>query len=188
MKKLLLALLAIVPLKIFGQTTITPPQVVSVTNPPALSGPIVDAVQFISASSSNWFTVPYAIVSSDENKLGAGVAVGYKVNDFLAPVLRLDYFDGQVWMPSLSMQLQAPIKLFGRLTAIPFAFAGVATPLSGKGNNNGTAQSILGGGLAVRLDAFGSAWFWQHTDLVLDVESWSGFSGQQIRVGPLIKF
>ena len=150
-------------------------------------GPAGRALDFLSSGSTNWLLAPYAILSSD-NKSGMGLAAGYRLNDFVIPTLRLDYFDGTVWMPSASLQLQAPLTLGGKFTCIPFGFAGVATPIAGKGSLNGTAQSIIGAGIAIRLDVLGSGTFWQHLDLVADVEHWSGFTGQQDRFGFLWKF
>jgi hypothetical protein len=69
------------------------------------------------------------------------------------------------------------------VTFIPFAFAGIATPIAGKGADNGTAVGIFGVGGAIRTDFIpGSSW-WKPQDLIFDVEKWSGFQGTQYRFG-----
>lgn len=148
----------------------------------ATNNPIVDSpiFQFLSQSSTNWFVAPYGIATTTGNKYGAGIAVGYKLSDYVAPVMRLDDIDGTLWMPSASLQLQVPIIIMGKVTVIPFSFAGIATPLAGAGNLNGSAVGIFGAGAAFRLSS--------RFDVVGDVEKWSNFPGQQIRFGFLYKF
>lgn len=155
-----------------GQTTNTN------TNP-IISGPALVALDFLSQG-SNYMAVAYGTMSDKADKFGGGVALGYKVNDFLAPTLRLDYYDGKVWMPSASLQLQAPITILGKLTVIPFAISGIATPISGKGSSDGSAVGIFGAGMAVKLSS--------SFDLIGDCEKWTGFTGYQFRFGALYKF
>lgn len=149
------------------------------TGNPFLSGPATQILDFLSTG-SNWMAVAYGTSSDKFDKFGAGVALGYKATDFLVPTLRLDYYDGSVWMPSASVQLQAPIKLFGKVTVIPFAVSGIATPISGRGTGNGSAVGIFGAGLAAQVSS--------HFDVIADAEKWTGFSGYQIRFGALYKF
>lgn len=156
-----------------GPTSTNPP------SPPLLSGPVWTALSFGSGASTNWGFAAYGIASSAGDKYGAGLAGMYKLNDFVVPTLRLDYYDGRVWMPSASLNLQTPVTLFGKLTAIPFAFTGLATPLSGKGGSDNTAVGIAGLGMAVRIV--------DHFDIVADVEKWSGFKNEQIRFGIVYK-
>lgn len=155
------------------------------TNPipaPAISGPGWDAIQFL-GSGSNWLVAPYMIYSTGSKSAGGGIGVGYKVSDFVVPTLRLDYLEGGLYMPSASLQLQAPLKLLGKVTLIPFAFAGLATPISGKGKDNGSAVGIFGIGGAIRTDFIGSDKWWKPQDVIFDFEKWSGFSGSQYRLG-----
>ncbi|HSM84600.1 MAG TPA: hypothetical protein VLT16_00555 [Candidatus Limnocylindrales bacterium] len=145
---------------------------------PVLSGPATQVIDFLTTG-SNWMVAPYGIVTTD-SKFGGGIAFGYKLSDFVVPTMRLDYLEGQLWMPSASLQLQAPLTIMGKITAIPFTFAGIATPISGAGNNNGSAVGIFGAGAAIRLSS--------KVDVVGDYEKWSGFKGGQIRFGILYKF
>lgn len=146
---------------------------------PFVSGPALVALDFLSQG-SNWMAVAYGTSSDKFDKFGAGVALGYKANNFLAPTLRLDYYDGKVWMPSASLQLQAPLTIMGKLTVIPFAISGIATPIAGKGSSDGSAVGIFGAGMAVQLG--------KKFDLIADAEKWTGFQGYQFRFGALYKF
>lgn len=143
-----------------------------------IGGPASSLLDFL-GTGSNWMIAPYGIVSTDQ-KFGGGVAVGYKISNFVVPTMRLDYFDGQVWMPSASLQLQAPLTILGKVTVVPFAFGGLATPIAGKGASNGSAVGIFGAGAAVRISS--------KFDIVADYEKWSGFKGAQMRFGILYKF
>ena len=148
------------------------------TNTPVLTGAGAELIQFL-GTASNIMVAPYGTYSS-EGKGGGGIALAYEVGNFIAPMLRFDYLDKEITMPSASVQLPAPITIAGKLTVIPFGFTGVATPLSGKGNDNGSVQGIFGAGLAVRVTS--------HLDIVFDVEKWTGFTGQQYRGGILYRF
>lgn len=146
---------------------------------PFLSGPVVTVLDFLSQG-SNWITVAYGTMNDKATKFGGGVAIGYKVSDFVAPTLRLDYYDGRVFMPSASLQLQVPFKLLGKLTVIPFAISGIATPLTGKGGSDGSAVGIFGAGVAVE--------FTQKFGAIGDAEKWTGFEGYQFRLGAFYKW
>lgn len=147
--------------------------------PPLFSGPASTIWEFLTTS-SNLMVVPFATIQSDMKKFGGGVAGMYRLSDFVGTGLRLDYWGGEVWMPSLNLQLQAPLTLFGKLTVIPFGLTAIAVPISGKGYDNGSTVGIIGAGLAVRLSA--------KLDAVFDIEKWSSFAKQQVRVGFLYKF
>lgn len=195
--------IAIIMLALAGNaaTTFTTNVVVTTTvatdtnpAPPVLSGPAWDAIQFL-GSGSNWMIAPYGIFSTGsrtsgsdwvagKHSIGAGIGVGYKVSEFVVPTMRLDYLDGELWMPSASLQLQAPIKLLNKVTLIPFVFGGLATPIAGKGKDNGTAIGIYGAGAAVRLDFISkSTSKWVPIDVIADFEKWGGFDGSQYRFG-----
>jgi hypothetical protein len=178
----LTALLAILSLPaLAADITNSPPEAAAATNAAAtdlFGGPITNVWNFL-AQGSNFMIAPYGIVSTD-GKTGGGLAIAYKLSDFVVPTMRLDYYDHEVWMPSASLQLQAPLTLAGKLTVIPFAFSGIATAVAGRGAENGTVVGIFGAGGAVRLSTT--------VDLVADYEHWTGFKGDQIRFGVLFKF
>lgn len=147
-----------------------------------ISGPAAEAFDFITtAGVSNWMVAPYGIYDSGSKEFGGGIAVAYKLSDFVVPTLRMDYLHSEIWMPSADLQLQVPLTIAGKWKAYPFVFAGIATPVSGQHDDNGTAVGMFGAGLAIRLS--------NRFDLVGDVESWQGasFSGLQYRFGILFK-
>ena len=152
------------------------------TNNPILSGPGVDAFNFLSASASNWIIAPYGIASWDGKSFGGGLGVGYRITDMVVPTMRIDavksHDDFTVWMPQANLQLQLPIRIMNTVTVVPFTFGGIATPVAGKHNQNGDVVGVLGVGGAIRL---GTQW-----DLLADVEVWNGagFNAEkQIRFG-----
>lgn len=147
-----------------------------------VSGPIVDAIRFASSEgATNWMATAFGTMSTGEDvKTGFGLAALYKLNDFVAPMLRFDYYDDRIFNVSANLNLQAPITLFGKLTAIPFAFSGISTPLTGKNNDDMTLQGMFGIGLAIPIG--------KKVDFVFDVEKWTSYADEQIRFGFLYKF
>lgn len=147
-----------------------------------LGEPADKIIQFLSVG-SNWMVAPYGIIGHDaegNSTAGGGIGAFYKLNEYAATGLRLDYLDGSLWMPSANFQLQLPLKLAGKIEVIPFAITGIASPLSGKGADNGSAVGIFGAGLAARIS--------KHWDIVYDIEKWTSFQGAQHRFGALYKF
>jgi hypothetical protein len=155
------------------------------TNAPVIAGPGWDAFQFLTSGASNWMVAAYGIWDSGSEQAGFGLGAGYRVNDFIVPTMRLDFLptaEGgtEIWMPSASIQLQAPVRLMGKLDLVPFGFAGIATCVSGRDEDNGAPVGIFGLGGAVRIG--------RHFDVIGDYEIWSGFAGSQYRLGVLYKF
>lgn len=131
-------------------------------------------------SGSNFMVASYGITSSDFRKFGGGVAIAYKLSEYVAPVVRLDVYDHSLFMPSGSMQLQVPIAFGAKLKVIPFAFSGLATPLSGRHAGGSDLIGIFGTGAAIQIS--------QKWDIIGDYERWTGGLGDQIRFGALYKF
>ncbi|MDE2099096.1 MAG: hypothetical protein KGL39_17715 [Patescibacteria group bacterium] len=172
-----------------GAQTATNPAPVTVTN--ALPAGAASTLWDFLTTGSNYWVAPYSTMSTGDRTFGGGIAIGYRASAIINPVVRLDYFGGHFWMPSLTAQLQPPQSLMGKIPIIPFAIAGGATPISGAGGGNGQFVSILGAGAALRLDWVGSGSFWQHTDLAVDYEKWLGLPSaqqNQIRFGLVYKF
>lgn len=149
-----------------------------------ISGPAADAWNFITTEGvTNWMVAPFGIYSTTSKEAGGGLALGYKLSDFVVPILRIDYIGKEFWMPSANLQLQMPVTILGKVTVVPFTFAGVATTISGGGDQNGAAVGMLGIGGALRLSS--------KFDLVGDYEIWNGGpfkTDSQIRFGVLYKF
>lgn len=177
MKKLILA--TVLALLTFASSAQT-----NTNNAPVISGPAADAWAFITtAGVTNWMIAPYAIYSTTSKEFGGGLGVGYRLSDFVVPTLRVDYLNKEIWMPSANLQLQVPVTILGKVTVIPFTFAGVATTVSGGGTDNGAAVGMLGVGGAIRLST--------HFDVIGDYELWNGGpfrSDNQIRFGFVWKF
>ncbi len=162
-------------------TSSTPP---TNTQPAVITGPVADALKFITTSgASNWVVAPYLIYDDGNREFGAGIGLGYQLSQYFVPTLRCDYLNKEIWMPSASMQLQAPVTIMGKLTATPFVFGGMATPLSGQEDENGSLVGIYGVGMSITLKK-------DRLYLLGDVEQWNGakFTGRQYRAGLGIKF
>lgn len=179
MKKFLALLGVMLAITVNAQTN-TPPEVSTNAPPPSIPELPGIFLNFLSNTASNWYVVPYGIYSSDTETFGAGIGVGYAITPNVVTVLRMDYLNDEIWMPSGSVQLQAPIRLMDQFQVTPFAFAGIATPLSGRGDDNRTAAGIAGAGFGAK--------FSKHVGLVYDIEYWSNFTGPQHRFGVLFKF
>lgn len=175
MKKLFLVLLlSVLPVLGFSQTN-TPPEPA-----PIVSGEWTNIINFIS-SGSNWMVAPYAIYDVTSKDVGGGVGAFYLLSPLAAVGMRVDYINKEFWMASGDIQIQLPITLFGKFTAVPFGFVGLATPLSGAGDENGTAQAIYGTGLAVRVSKI--------IDVAADWERWTARSSHdQVRAAVVFRF
>lgn len=133
-------------------------------------------IDYVTAG-SNYFAVPFATYSIGDHSFGGGVAIGYKITDVVAPMVRFEEFAKDWWNVSAQATLQPPRQLFGKFPVIPFAVAGVGTPMSG--DESGKLISIVGGGLVFNLDFFGDAWLLKHSWLAADYEYWAGMPDRQ---------
>jgi len=190
MKKLLALIGVMLAITVNAQNPPTPPVIpeiqplsvdVETNTVPTLPEHVNTFLQFLSASSTNWYVCTYGIYVSDNKSFGGGLAAAYSLSPYVLSVLRVDYLNDSFWMPSGSLQLQLPIKLMGKLNVTPFAFAGIATLLGGNGDQEtGSAVGIGGAGLATRVN--------DHLGIVYDIEMWSRFNGAQHRFGLYWKF
>lgn len=120
------------------------------TNAPIFSGPLVNL--WDAAKMTNVITIGFGEMNLDDtSKFGGGLAVGYRINDYLVPFVRIGYIDKNVTTVSATAQLQLPVTLFGKVTAIPLTYAGTGTSVSGKGGRNGDVVGILGAGAGIRI-------------------------------------
>lgn len=154
------------------------------TSPPLLYSPIVDYL-----SRSNVLFASYGIYDTTSHKGGGGVALAYGLSEFVVPTIRFDYINGSIWNPSMSIQLQVPVTVLGRLHITPLAFDGIATVFSGKGKHNFEPENIAGIGLAIGFGNKNSPFF-VPKGIVADYERWTGagFNDNQIRVGSYWRF
>lgn len=167
-----------------------------VTTPPSVGSTLQS---WATEGITNSYWVPYGIYAPGLNhRYGWGIAAQYPISQYILAGPRLDYVDGNFWMPSGNATLQLPIKVTSFLTITPMTYAGVGVPLSGAqiGNftvpgskpkdNDGNATAILGAGLSIHLYT-GTGWF-KDAGLIGDVESWSNFPKQQYRLGVALHF
>jgi hypothetical protein len=123
---------------------------------PFLSGPFVDIINTL-GTATNWGVATFGIYEPASNghkaAAGAGAVFLYNINTYMAAGIGIDWMNNQVTMPSGQFQLQAPLHLGGTngVTVTPFAFTGVATPVSGMGSDNGTVVGLFGAGLDVKI-------------------------------------
>ena len=136
---------------------------------------------------TNYFGGAYGTVNYKLNTVGGGAFVGYRATDFIAPIARIDYWGGRLYTMSLNVELQPPRSLMGKIPVVPFALAGVETPLQG----DASTDAMVGAGAAIKLDFLGSGWLPTHLDIVADYEMHFGLptdQQHQIRLGFLLKF
>ena len=160
-------------------------------SPPAVQTPVAGQAAatatppgvVLTNTPSTWAAVAYGITSlgGGQKHYGGGIAGVHEVTPSLSAVARFDYYNGTIWMPSMSLQLQTPVKFtIGGLQVgtLPFAFTGIATALGQPGT---AAVSISGAGLAVRLG--------KNFDILGDIERWSApFNETQLRLGIAWRF
>lgn len=165
-----------------AQTNLPPtPPAVTTNTVPSLPEHVNTWLNFLSNTGTNWLVAPYIIyVSDDIDSYGGGIAAMYSLNQYALTGLRMDYVNDELWMPSINVTLQLPIKVANKITVAPFAISGLATPLGGRGDDNGDAVGIFGAGLAVQVS--------KKVGLVYDAEQWTSFSGTQHRFGVYWKF
>jgi hypothetical protein len=153
--------------------------VLAQTNAPVASSPIFE---FLSTG-TNWYAGTYGIYDTTSKQWGGGIGAGYKLSEFVVPIVRLDYIGSQIWVPSGSLQLQVPVTLFGKFTVVPFVFPGIATSLNNyNSGNNGDAVGIFGSGVMLRIPS--TKWY-VPSDVIADYERWTGgpFKDNQFRLG-----
>lgn len=141
----------------------------------------------ILTTGSNYWAAPFGTYSIKDHSVGGGIAIGYRATEFINPLFRVDYFNHALYTASLDAQLQLPQKLLGKFPVVPFALAGIETPISG----NASTDPMFGGGLAFKLQFAGSGKFWQNSDIVGDYELHTGLpevQKRQLRFGWLFKF
>lgn len=120
----------------------------SVTAYGSSTNPVNAITEFLSNATSNIIVVPYGIASTDFKKFGGGVALGYELSQNVVPFIRIENYNGDFFMPSGTIQLQAPIK-FGSFVLVPLVYTGVAVPLGS--HSTDPVVGIVGTGGAIRL-------------------------------------
>lgn len=175
----LLVLFSFAPARARAQTA---PPVPELPGGGATPGAILSSPIFaFLTQGSNWMIGTYTTFDTTSHSFGGGIGAGYKISEFVVPVMRLDYINGGAWLPSGSLQLQVPVKILGKLEVVPFTFSGVATSLNH--GNDGDVVGIFGIGASVHLPA-SDKWYVPYS-VLCDYERWTGggFNNNQIRFG-----
>ena len=144
---------------------------------PVLDGPLYQAFSYLTTG-TNWMVAPYGLWDTTTKTAGGGIAAVLRVNDWSGTMMRLDYWDHQLWMGSASFQVQPPMTLLGKMPVVPFAFTGLTLPMGGWGDKNGGSLGIFGAGLAYKVST--------KFDVLVDYEIVG--ERHQIRAGLGIKF
>lgn len=170
------------------------------TNAPTVQGGVQTIVDALKSGQTNWWVEAHGLYAPAlTKKYGGGMGVFWNLSQYVYTGVRVDYVNGGFWMPSGNATLQLPIKPFSWLQVAPLGYAGIGVPLSGATvggvtlpgqtpkDNNGQPTAILGYGVAIRVYSRSSPsklWYQPNgIDLLYDRETWSGFKGQQQRVG-----
>lgn len=164
MKKILITLaLALICVRGYSQTNVTS----TVTNSPILGSPVLTFL----TTGTNWAVIPYPIYDETDHTWGAGIALAAKINDYFWAVTRLDFLHGEVFTPSLSAQMQAPIKILGKFEAIPLVYSGIGTSFNSTKSTDGNPIGIFGTGLAIKT---GAKQKWLPVFGIVTYEHWTG--------------
>ena len=102
-------------------------------NPPTIQQDLQDI--FNQAISTNWYFAMYYLHAPGlVHKEGGGIAALTPLSTYVLTGIRVDYVDGNFWMPSGQAALQLPITPISSwkwLTFTPFGFVGVGVPVAG---------------------------------------------------------
>jgi hypothetical protein len=124
----------------------------------SLSGPFMDMVGSLTVA-TNWGVAGGAIYAPHTQPNGKGSVGGfgvllYNINDYVATGVGIDWLEGNgLTMPNGQVQFQAPLRIGGTngIVLRPFAFTGIATPISGQDVEHGQVVGLFGAGLGVKL-------------------------------------
>jgi len=118
------------------------------SNPPTISGALAELYDALSTSglttATNYAVEPYLTYASQApsgNRIGGGLLAVYNVSTFVGAGIGADYL-GQFSLVSVNVTLKVPTHPFNftgiswatNIAVVPFALAGVGTPLSGTGS------------------------------------------------------
>lgn len=146
-------------------STNTPP-IQQSTNPPTISGALTELYNALETSglttATNYAVEPYLTYAANApsgNRVGGGALIVYNLSQFVATGLGVDYL-GQFSLVSANVALKVPTHPFTftgvawatNIAVVPFALAGVGTPLSGTGSG---AIAVTDAGAYV---SFGHLW------------------------------
>lgn len=136
---------------------------------------------FLSSAETNLAFSAYGLYDMTTKTAGGGVAADYSISPYVGAALRMDYLKGDVYMPQGTVALQLPLT-FGKVTVVPFTFAGIGTSLSGKGPSNGELVYVASLGVSTHIT--------KNLSLLVGIERWTGggFNDNVLGFGARWKF
>lgn len=171
MKRYTITLLAALALTCAGYSQIVDTN----TSPPSLGGFWNDAIHFV-GTGTNWSFYADAIIPTEKSlSPGGGVFAYCAINEYAGAAMGFDVVDKDITMPSVSVQLQVPVQLGQNVRLVPYGYTGMSMPLSGRGDDNGTVNGLIGAGVAVCIK--------DHFRAFAGSELRTGFAGEFIRAG-----
>ena len=138
-------------------------------------------------SKSNLICAGYGIYDTTTKEWGAGIGLGFKLNEYIVPTLRFDYIGHDVYVPSANVQLQVPINIgvnaegLASVRLVLFTFSALATSFNNwNAGENGDPVGMFGIGGAVSFPKLTRSFL-----LLADYERWTGgpFNDNQVRFG-----
>jgi hypothetical protein len=177
-----LALVALcLSIPVFAQTSPPP------TPDPTIQNGLQQIVDAIGGSATNWYFTGYGIYAPKlAQQWGGGGALLYKINNNFLIGPRMDYVNGGFEMITGNVTFQVPLQpaknIAPWLWVTPFIYVGAGSPISGPNKGNMTGITGAGGEISLYRSANGFV----KLGLVGDIEKWTGFEGQQYRIGPLL--
>ncbi len=127
---------------------------------------------------------PNLVVDGKKKPWGAGIAALYPLTQNAFTGVRFDYLADEFFAPTVDVGLQIPIKVFNKVTVVPFAHTGLNYMASGGGAKNGDVGGILGGGFDVKIAAFKST----SLHLFYAYERWTLFDTGIHHPGVMVQF
>src|SRR5581483_5401919 len=99
------------------------------TNNPTIQGGLNQIIQAVESGNTNWYFAGFGLhAPSLRKKWGGGIGAFYPISTYVVTGVRLDYVDGDFWMPSGNVTLQlpiTPIKSWSWFTLTPIGYGGV---------------------------------------------------------------
>ena len=113
--------------------------------------------------------VTYGSYGMTSKQFGGGIAVVYPVTPHVVTGVRVQYFNSQLAIPQISVQLQATENIWGH-TITPFIITAAAVPIGSSGS--GSVVGITGVGADIQI--------YKNFSLITDYEIWSGGDSDRV--------
>lgn len=118
---------------------------------------------------------------------GGGFALVQPLNNYVNAGLRMQYLAGEVYVPSVTAQVQTTKNLFGipKLFITTFGFGGAVLPIGGLDQDNGNAYLTYGAGFSIKYQVKENL----EIGAGYGVEYWPGLNVNKLEhFGPVIRW